>query len=1145
MQTLTFTQKILRQRRFLSFLLPLFALFVGLGSSQSVLAQAASTVVSNNATFSTTQAGTSASGIYDTQSATAPPVAPATFVFNGNNFGTFNLATDAFTLSNASFTINQAAGENYDQAQLRYRVFPGTLSTASTNIAPAFTNVALTPDNAAPGFVGVRTFTLSAAAINVLTAATTGGTPGTSYRFDIRFVATDSGNLLSIGSTIKNSVFTATGAVPPPNGITLSNPTVIVDQGNGSVTRPASTYNGTTLIDQKPTSATTPAFDINNGILTLKGGSITTTATGTSVVNGANLNYIVYAPNFTSTITTGVLQLSPGTTTSGVTTYSLTTGTADIILPIPTAGNGYILSISYQATYQNGGTGAPIPVTDNNGGPGYNATFNVAGTKTPAPTITANTITFDPNGVPPATTPPTPNPLSTFYINSPTTPQFQGANLSDPSNGGNGYDVNNGQLFLNGTTVTTTQAGASSISTVILYYRTRLSTDGGGAYQAITLTETGTANNGTRTFVIDPNGSSTISQPNLIATPAVKTAGAYSVDVYYQANGIKNGVPFTITDPPASGVYTANFTVTGTVTQTTIWTGSKNDNWFDPANWSAGVPTATNNALIRDLGTGVSVPYPNISSDAIVYVGTTTNVAYDNTGSGPAVVFSFTMGGSSQAQRSITRLIKGQLKVYGNFNNNYNSFIQREGTIMEFAGISTQDPTQVFSNPTTQTITGGTFVRVDISGGGKKEVTGIMNISESLNFLTPSVNAVNTVPTNTKTALAANAGILYTNVSVQPPLTLPTIVLADRATTNGNNGAQINGETDQSFLYGYAQTTRAGVGTNDPRTFGNLGVELNFTGVNAPGNVDITRNTVEAYSPVNARVGIRRIFGVRPGNPNTNTGGLQATMVFHYRTSETKNLGGATTSTPGTASIPEDKLIIFVSDNSGNTFSLIGRDGPVDQINKTVTRTGVHKFATFTLGDIDNPLPVRLTAFDAKRIGNDALVTWQTATEQNSKGYDVQVSTNGTEFRTLASVPSASPNTVKLTSYSYTDTEKNKAGTRYYRLHQVDLDGKDAFFAPVAVSFDGKATAATLVAYPNPFNGNDELHVAIQSATAGKGQLTITDMTGRTIRSTSVEVTSGLTDFTVNNMVDLKSGLYLVKFLLPSGEVKNLKIVKQ
>ena len=39
MQILTFTQKLLRQRRFLSSLIPLFALFVGLGASQTAYAQ--------------------------------------------------------------------------------------------------------------------------------------------------------------------------------------------------------------------------------------------------------------------------------------------------------------------------------------------------------------------------------------------------------------------------------------------------------------------------------------------------------------------------------------------------------------------------------------------------------------------------------------------------------------------------------------------------------------------------------------------------------------------------------------------------------------------------------------------------------------------------------------------------------------------------------------------------------------------------------------------------------------------------------------------------------------------------------------------------------------------------------------------------
>lgn len=257
------------------------------------------------------------------------------------------------------------------------------------------------------------------------------------------------------------------------------------------------------------------------------------------------------------------------------------------------------------------------------------------------------------------------------------------------------------------------------------------------------------------------------------------------------------------------------------------------------------------------------------------------------------------------------------------------------------------------------------------------------------------------------------------------------------------------------------------------------------------------------------------------------------------------NLNGPTLATPGTSSIPEPNLTIFLSQNSGNTFGMIGRDGPVNTTANTVTRTGVTSFATFTLGDITNPLPVRLTAFDAQRIGANALVTWQTASEQNSKGYDVQVSTNGTEFRTLTSVPSASPNTMSITNYRYEDKESNKSGVRYYRLRQVDLDGKETFFAPKSVSFDGKASETTLAAYPNPFNSNDELHLAVQVGTAGKGQLRITDMTGRVIRQEAVELNNGLSDLKVAGLSELKNGVYLVRVTLPGGEAKNLKVVKQ
>lgn len=895
--------------------------------------------------------------------------------------------------------------------------------------------------------------------------------------------------------------------------MTFSGESVTVDQGNGSVNYVGTGFN-TKLIDQKPGSTTTPAFDINAGVLLLQGGTVTTTETGTYKVNGANLDYTLYDPSFNQ-ITTGTLQLVQQTNSGGVRTFSLGSGNTNLINLIANAGNGFTIQVTFHATYQINGTGLPQRANDNNS---YAATFDVTGTKTPLPTVQGNTIGITPNNTG----------TVTYNINPAGSRNFVGADLSSSANNGTAYDVNTGQLRLDATLVTTTEAGANTITSVVLYYRTRLSGTPGGAFQPINLTQSGaTSATGERTFILDPGVNGINPQPNLIATPAVTAAGSYMVDIYYQASGTNSitNVNFTITDPngaPAN-YYSAGFTVTGTPVAQTIWTGAINDNWFDARNWSNGIPNENTNALIRDLGAGSGVPYPNINSD----VATPT---YSNIGSGPAKTLNLIMGGTSQGSRSITRLVRGQLKVYGNFDNSYDSFIQRENTIMEFAG------------SVTQTITGGSFVRVDISGGGRKDVVGIMNVAEAINFLTPSVNAVNTIIPNPYTNLDANAGVLTTNILT--PL-LSVIVLADRALTNGSNGAQLNGETDFSYLRGFVRTTRQGVLVGETRTYGNLGMTLTFNGTNSPGNVDVTRNTSEAYRPVNGRFGIRRIFGVRPSDQATNNGGLTATMVFHYRDSETRDLNGADIRTPGNSSIPEDQLTIFLSNNGGGAFTLIGRDGPVDQVNNNVTKTGVTQFATFTLGSTETPLPVRLMAFDAKRIGSDALVTWQTATEENSKGYEVQVSTNGTEYRTLASIPSASPNTTQVTNYSYVDKEANKTGKRYYRLHQLDLDGKDAFFAPTVVSFDGKAPSSSFVAYPNPLNAGNELHVALQSAATGTAKLLVTDMTGRTLQQQNVVLTGSLTDTSVAGMGDLKAGVYLVKITLPNGEVKNLKVVKQ
>ena len=222
---------------------------------------------------------------------------------------------------------------------------------------------------------------------------------------------------------------------------------------------------------------------------------------------------------------------------------------------------------------------------------------------------------------------------------------------------------------------------------------------------------------------------------------------------------------------------------------------------------------------------------------------------------------------------------------------------------------------------------------------------------------------------------------------------------------------------------------------------------------------------------------------------------------------------------------------------------MIGRDGPVDQTNNTVTRTGVTVFATFTLGDVNRPLPVVLAAFTAVRNNANALLTWTTATETNNKGFEVQVSTDGAAYRTLSFVSSESPNSVQNKNYKYVDTEAGKTGIRYYRLHQLDYDGKDSYSPVRVVNFDGTVSPTGLVAYPNPFT--DKLDFNLDATAVGNrvAHVQLLDMTGRVVREQNLTVQNA--SLTLENLSDLRAGLYMARITLPDGSTQTVRIQKQ
>ena len=1108
MQTLTFTQKLLRQRSFFNFLIPLFAVFVGLGASHNALAQNNTINTASNVTLNVR--GTTAN--YDTRSNGAGPT-----IFNQQDFGNFNIGTDVFAFNGAEIRLSENATRTFARAEFRFRVFAGNLNSPSTANNPAFTDIELVDRGATNG---IRTFSLSGASINLLNGIA-GSSAGTSYRFDVRYRTTQT-NGTAATTAIKESVFTAVLAPAPVSTVTLRN--VVVTSGTTSANATTNTYDAT---------ATTPGpgvfngtdfgtLDVSAGRLLLQGGSIQIAERNGDMFDAASIAFVVApgtlagpAPGFGAGQTLALAQTGYDAATM-TRTFSLSDAARNILAMAMTGGAGtsYRFDVAVSASGMNAANN-PISIL----GPRQASVFTASGAPTITPTLTSTTILISPSN--------SPN-VAYDANNVSANPDFDGANLGT-------YDIANGQLVLNGGTATTTENAGNVVSNVTLYFRVRQTGNGGGSYTPLALTQRTVVTNGdgsrTRTFSLSN------AAQNLLAT--VTAASNYNVDVYLEASygNSADGTFGVATDRSNVAPYTANFTVNGTPVVTTVWTGGLNDNWFDPLNWTDGVPNAGKNAVIPNFNSGTPRPYPNIYSDAAkapTPAGQTQNPdgtftpfpadpGYQNFGSGNAQTRNLVLQGNSQLDRSILRLIIGRLDVFGNFDNPHGSFIQRNAGIISF------------KSQGNQTISGSPngFIRVEIDGG---------------------VNSVKTLTNNFEVKAGGSLrfinGILQTNtanIDTNFVTFEGDVVDASDGTPVPVPAARLLGETEISFFRGFLRTNQvATVGV--PQDFSNIGLTLTFTG-NEPGGVLVTRNNGDNYPPSAfggnpPKPGIRRVFGVQPNNPNTNSGGLNARLAFRFLDNELVNLR-TNNENPAdfSGSVDESRLSLYVSTTGGNTFFQLGRDSNSDNI---LVENGVTTFATFTLSEQQGalPLPVTLTTFNAERMGADALITWETASEFNSKGFEVQVSTDGQQFRTLGSVASATANSTKKTNYRYVDTEANKVGTRYYRLRQIDVNGKDAFFNPRTVLFTGKALATAMVAYPNPINGS-ELRLVLQSVVAGKGQLRITDMTGRVIRQESIELTSGISDLSVKNLGDLKAGLYLVGVTLPTGETQNLKIVKQ
>lgn len=133
---------------------------------------------------------------------------------------------------------------------------------------------------------------------------------------------------------------------------------------------------------------------------------------------------------------------------------------------------------------------------------------------------------------------------------------------------------------------------------------------------------------------------------------------------------------------------------------------------------------------------------------------------------------------------------------------------------------------------------------------------------------------------------------------------------------------------------------------------------------------------------------------------------------------------------------------------TGNSVPDVSGNGHTGTINGTVT------------------LPVQFLTFDAKLFGgNTVAIDWSTATETNNQYFEVERSEDGKKYTSVQKVDGAlNSNTIK--KYQIIDSSPNN-GTNYYRLKQIDLDGKFTYYEKI-VTVRVLSGKTELRAYPNP-----------------------------------------------------------------------------
>ena len=243
-----------------------------------------------------------------------------------------------------------------------------------------------------------------------------------------------------------------------------------------------------------------------------------------------------------------------------------------------------------------------------------------------------------------------------------------------------------------------------------------------------------------------------------------------------------------------------------------------------------------------------------------------------------------------------------------------------------------------------------------------------------------------------------------------------------------------------------------------------------------------------------------------------------------------------------------DRLIVKLSTDGGITFPTVIFDkmgsalATTSATSNSFIPSSPSEWAAFSYPVPLIPTPVELNSFTALLNGNSVFLKWNTASEINNLGFHVQRSSDKSNYYTVGFIKgNGSSNNPH--SYSFVDKSISGSNAIYYRLKQVDCNGKFTYSNVVEVNFNTRIEYALNQNYPNPFNPVTSIQYSVKQT--GFVKIELYDMLGRRVETlVNEEKQPGNYSF-VFNASALASSVYFYK--LESGSftaIKKMTVLK-